>query len=259
MAFTNNMSLLIDKIEIRLGTSPLNLPDKLQKDQWARKVIAKLTIPTFSRYFPFKVPYTVHQTDKDRTGQYYLIDEKRISPEEDIRILGVRDIKWDEMTPDSAGINNQPWGQYDVYPNDYSLDDFMILQNRASQLSLFNNGLFIDFIPPNRVAVRNAAGTNMVVNLDRFKIEVFIEQPKSLLNISPTKMETFEKLAQADVASFLYGELKYYDDLETVFGNSNMKLETLQEEANKRDEAVAVLEDGYVNAGNDDQPIMYTI
>ena len=34
------------------------------------------------------------------------------------------------------------------------------------------------------------------------------------MTISPTIMETFEKLAMADVGVYLYEYLKYYDDLD---------------------------------------------
>ena len=38
---SNKMSDLLDKIERRLGTRPLNLPDHLKKDKWADEVIIK--------------------------------------------------------------------------------------------------------------------------------------------------------------------------------------------------------------------------
>ena len=49
---TNKMNLLLNKIERRLGTKMLHLPDHLSKDVWAEEVIANETLDTFSRYFP---------------------------------------------------------------------------------------------------------------------------------------------------------------------------------------------------------------
>ena len=51
----NKMELLLSKIERRLGTKPLNLPDEINKDHWAKDVIVPDTICTFSRYFPHMV------------------------------------------------------------------------------------------------------------------------------------------------------------------------------------------------------------
>lgn len=254
MAYMNQMSKLIRKIEIRLGTKPLNLPDYLQRDEWA-SVIEYQSLETFSRYFPHKVTYEVRREDKK--GNYYLLDEKRLGA--NAKILGIRDIKWNEMTPNSAGLNNQPYGQYDFYTNDYNLEDFNLMQMRANTLSLFNNGFFVEFQPPNRLTVKNAAGVDVMVGLPAFRIEVFLTHPATLMTISPTKMETFEALAQADIATFLYESLKYYDDLETVFGPTNMRLDTLAEKANRREEVINDMKDGYISAGNDGQPIMYTI
>ena len=39
MPMANEMTKLLNKIERRLGTSQMNLPDYLSKDVWARDVI----------------------------------------------------------------------------------------------------------------------------------------------------------------------------------------------------------------------------
>ena len=54
MPMANEMTKLLNKIERRLGTSQMNLPDYLSKDVWARDVICNETLDTFSRYFPIK-------------------------------------------------------------------------------------------------------------------------------------------------------------------------------------------------------------
>ena len=90
-------------------------------------------------------------------------------------------------------------------------------------------------------------------------LDVFVEHPLNLMTISPTIMETFEALAIADVAKYLYEYLKYYDDLETVFASSNFKLDTLRDLASTREDVVRELKESYVSPTNKNQPIMYTI
>ena len=53
MALANDMTLLLDKIERRLGLLPLAqfLPENMQKSKWA-DVIQQDTLVEFSRYFP---------------------------------------------------------------------------------------------------------------------------------------------------------------------------------------------------------------
>lgn len=254
MAYTNAMTKLLDKIEIRLGMKAINLPEDLAKDKWA-DIIINQSIETFSRYYPLKVSYEVKQ--ETRKGKYYIIDETYIAP--NIKILGLKDLKWDEFSPNVLSEYNQPYGIYDLLSNQYDFDDIALIQARSNQMSLFNNGVYPEFVYPNKIAIKNAAGVDICLGSASFKVEILIEHSPNLQTISPTKMETFEKLAQADVATFLYQNLKYYEGLETVFANVQLHLDELQMEATKRDEVMNKIEDGYVSAGNEGQPSIYCI
>ena len=79
------------------------------------------------------------------------------------------------------------------------------------------------------------------------------------MTIPPSQMETFEALATADVATFLYEQLKMYDNLETTFSNIDLKLASLEEKARQREQIVEELKNSYVSASNRNQPIMLTI
>ena len=79
------------------------------------------------------------------------------------------------------------------------------------------------------------------------------------MTISPTMMETFEELAEADVARFLYEELKYFDGLETVYANMDLKMGDLETKASKRDDIVQRLDEAHVSAANKYQPLMFTV
>ena len=72
-------------------------------------------------------------------------------------------------------------------------------------------------------------------------------------------METFEQLAEADVARFLYENLKYYEGLETVYANMDLRISDLEERASRRDEIVEKLDDAHVSAANAHQPMIFTI
>jgi hypothetical protein len=72
-------------------------------------------------------------------------------------------------------------------------------------------------------------------------------------------METFERLATADVATFIFEQLKMYDQLEIVYANVDLKLSSLEEKARERREVVDYLEQNYVSAANKNQPIMITV
>ena len=92
-----------------------------------------------------------------------------------------------------------------------------------------------------------------------FPVEVLIKHANNLMTIPPTMMETFERLAEADVARFLYENLKYYDGLETVYANMDLKISDLEERASRRDEIVEYLDESHVSAANSHQPMIFTI
>ena len=78
MPMMNRCTDLVNKIEVRLGTRMLNLPQSLSKDKWMDTIIDKQSLQTFSRYFPHIQEY--YLTADRRKGPYYLIDEALCVP-----------------------------------------------------------------------------------------------------------------------------------------------------------------------------------
>lgn len=253
----NKMNLLLSKIERRLGTKPLMLPEDISKDKWVDEVIIPDTLTTFSRYFPHMVRIHINAKPENKKNGYYVIDPSLVGGEE---ILGVRDIAWDEYGQNAlaqqAGI-----GMYDYLSayNNYSMDDVMLLQARADLTSVFNNSIFIDFKEPNLIRLESVTHGDITGGIESLPIDVFVMHPSNLSTIPPTQMEVFEKLAIADVASFLVAYLQHYDGLETVFANVDLKLSYIEGYANQREEIVRLLEDSHVNPANQNQPIMYCV
>lgn len=252
----NRMSDLLNKIERRLGTRQLKLPDYLSKDKWATEVIEHETLDTFSRFFPNSMRINLDLSQR-RVDGYYLIDEYL---PDSVTVLGVRDIDWAKFSRDSLRMQEaMGYGTYDFLANGYGLDDIALIQMRADNMSLFNNQIFIEFKAPNMVKMSTVTGADISRSLHNFPIEILIKHASNLMTIPPTMMETFEELAEADVANFLYEELKYYDNLETVYVNMELKLGDLESKASKRDDIVQRLDDAHVSAANKAQPLMFTI
>lgn len=253
---TNKMNKLLDKLERRLGTKPLNLPDYLTKDKWATEVLANETLDTFSRFFPNSMHIVLDLSQRKQNG-FYLLDEY---VPENVEILGVRDIDWSLFSRDSLRLQEaQGYGVYDFMTNNYGMDDIALLQMRADHMSLFNNQIFIEFRPPNMIKLSTVTGADVTRGMKSFPVEILIKHAPNLMTIPVTMMEVFEELAEADVARFLYESLKYYEGLETVYANIDMKLGDLESRASKRDEIVAKLDESHVSAANAHQPLMFTV
>lgn len=252
----NKMNNLLNKIERRLGVRQLKLPDYLTKDKWATEVIANETLDTFSRYFPNSMHFTLDLSQRNING-YYLLDEY---VPDSVEIIGVRDIDWSLFSRDSLRLQEaQGYGTYDFMTNQYGLDDIALLQMRADHMSLFNNQIFVEYKPPNMIKLSTVTGADITRGMRSFPVELLIKHAPNLMTIPPTMMEIFEELAEADVARFLYEELKYYDGLETVYTNIDLKMSDLEGKASKRDDIVQRLDESHVSAANAHQPLMFTI
>lgn len=252
----NKMTNLINKIERRLGTNIINLPEQLAKDKWVN-IIEEDTIPTFSRYLPNAIKVLVNTKDTDIDG-YSWVDTNL---PDSIKILGIRDIDWHAFGVINGGARTPAgFGIYDMFSSQYGLDEIGLLQARADVTSFYNTTIYPEFKYPNKVRFKTAAGTAAInFQYDTVPLTLLIEHSLDLSTIAPTKMEIFENLATADVASFLYENLKYFDNLETVFANVDIKIDSLKDRADKREDIVNELKDGYVSAANSNQPLMYTV
>ncbi len=258
MAFANKMSGLLQKIENRLGVAPLNLPEAIAKDTWADKVIIPDTLVTFSRYFPRQYKYMIDPKVHPKKNGYYLIDESVIG--EGVEVIGIRDISWQDFTQDSLTYHqNMGLGVYDFIQSGFSISDIPMAQMRADQMSLFNNGIYPVFEPPNMVRLESVTSRDVTPGLGRFHLLVYISHRADLTTIMPTQMDIFGALAQADIALFLYRYLIHYDGLSTVYADIDLKLSELEAEASKRDDIMNTIKEGYVSAANQNQPIMIMV
>ena len=256
---SNRMVKLLNKIERRLGTKPLNLPDEYNKDSWANEVIANETLDTFSRFFPNTLTVHVGQEVKKSRGRdgWYVIDENLL---DGIEVIGVRDINWQTFSQDS--IAQQLAGGYGLYsalPTDYNVDDVMMIQARADMQSIFNNPIICEYKPPNLVKISGVYSQDLTNGLRGFPVTLHIKHALNLMTITPTKMETFEALAESDVARYVYEYLKYFEGAEHPNINIDLKLSELEGKASKREEIVQQLEEAHVSFANEGQPMIWAI
>ena len=261
-ANANDMTKLVNKIERRLGLIPItpHLPKEFNKEAWVETI--KLdTMPTFSRYFPNKIPYPcTPDTVIQRDGWYYLRDDVIGNNV----VLGVTDIDWKAMGTNNLSVSSlASYGYPETYGYSYYgmssvlMDQAMGLALNANLNSLFTaaNTIYVETDDGNPMRFRLSSISGQDYKLNIFVVNVLIEH-KDLITISPTKMNTFEAFATADVASFLYENLKYYDGLETIFATIDLKLNDLTSKGSNRDQIIDKLENSYVSAANINQPLL---
>ena len=232
----------------------LNLPPELSKDEWAN-VIDEDTLSTYSRYFPNDILYFL-DTDTPKKNGWYLIDVEKINSAE---IISVGDIDFSVLSKTSI-YGSVQYGFLDTIATSYGIDDVFRFQGLSDLTSIFQNNLYLEFKAPNMVRITDSVNIDNIKSLRTVPIHLFTKHPKNLMTLSQTQMETFEQLAIADVASFLYENLKYFDGLENVYANIDLKMQDLQEKANRRDEIVQKLDDAHVSCANNmHQPMILTV
>lgn len=243
---TNNMGVLIDKIERNIGYIPITpyLPDKYNKDAWA-KIIKEDTIPVFSKYFPHKITYLVDGRTPKINGWYYL-NKELIG---NAKVLGIADICWSELAKQGTNFN----GQYIPNRSTHMCFDGMVDQYIYSNIgSMFSyNDIFVETDGPEKFKLTTI--NNVEVNLNNFPIDILVQHSDGLNTIEPTKMLSFEKIAIGDVANFLYENLKYYES-STTFANVDLKLSDLMSKIDIRNQEVDKLEQNYISAANKNIP-----
>ena len=258
MAYSNDFTLLVNKIERRLGMLPLtpHLPEEYNKEKWI-DIIKEESLVTFSRFYPYKIRYPVNEDTTTKKGSIYYLNDEYLG---NAKVLGILDLDWSDFGSDNLSLSQiGPYGYYS--PSYYgcfpcALDQIIGYKMNADIASLFNSGIYLQYHDPNAFEIKGVG--NLDFNFKKFVINVLVEH-RDLSTISPTKMETFEALAQADVAGFLYNNLIHYDGLETVYANIDLKLNQLETEAGKRDQIIDKLNDSYVSASNDNIPYILTI
>lgn len=257
----NNLTQMFMRFKRDLHLSVLypRLPEQLKMEHWTDSLDDSLL--TFSRYFPRKCRFVVDKCTCDYRREYgkdvfYIKDELLDS----LVVLGVQDIDWTDTTTDNMGMTSQvfPGGIYVPRRGGIvGMEEMLVSQQLTSDLtSLFNDNIFLDFEEPNKIIPSRAGGG--YIGQSSFVVNLLVKHP-SIVTISPTKMETFEALAKADLANFLYGELKYFDNLDTSYLKIELILDHLQSVADSRKEIVDTLENSYVSTANDNIPIMLTI
>lgn len=261
MSMSNDITLLINKIEERLGlilVTP-HLPQRFGKEAWAN-VIMKDTLVTFSRYFPRQIRFVINDETcyrvKEGKRVYNIIKDEYIGG---LKLLGARDIDWADTSGDNISLGQTAGFGYYV-PNyggiEGTYEAFLGQQASADVASAYNNNIFVEWEDPNKIRICRAGGVDLL--LKSYTVNLLV-QHANLSTISPTKMEIFEELAIADVANFLHMNLRFVDNLDTIFINVNLQLGELEQRANRRQEIIDEIKNAYVSASNDNIPYIMTV
>lgn len=230
-----NMSQLITRIKISLGLYTIALPFE-NPEEAIKETLQNITLRTFSTYCPHyeKIAFNCNELQKLEKNAHY---EVYLLPDifQEKELLFIRNIDYDEADITGMGY----WG-----------GTFPILQGsliRQAMLSNASLGITQKMIPkitfkyehPRKVTLYNRISSSHLV------FELAFTHDKNLQTITPTEEETFFQLALLDIKDMLYQSLKHYNDIQTAFGNINMKLDDWSSAAQERKELLNEWEQVY--------------
>ena len=238
-----NLSNVVTRIKLKLGL--LNIATPIENlDETIVTILKEITVPTFSIYQPVKESLTVRTTDLElleKTANY----EKYLIPDFKTRkLLYLFDVKYDASI--LSGLGYYGGGMPLLEGN---LINQMLLANAGAQvMNYMIPKLTFKFVQPRELYIYNAYSSSKIV------IDFGFEHDKSLASIPQTCDTSFMELALLEVKENLYPTIKMYSEINTAYGNINLKLDDWQNADEQRKELITRWEDTY---HLDFQPIYY--
>ena len=179
------------------------------------------TLPTLSIYLPHYQDFEV-DTVKDRVGGHDGVYQIKAPGE---RLLGVNRIR--------EGIAAYGSMMYDPMLFGDVLDRQLVADRQsATELSVT-----WDFRPPNIIELFPKA-----LQYSQIYVECKCVHPTHCRTVPPTAREILRELFLADLAIDVMSVRSYFQNIQSVFGELNLNLERLQQQADKRESIIEKLE-----------------
>lgn len=220
-----NLSNLLTTIKMDIGIYGMTLPFE-NHDEALKDVIKLKTIPTFSRYAPYRMMVKFDREDLkeiERVGNYvtFLIPE----------VFGDRKIiSIDSVTHAMQdGVGMDAFGGYPFSVCDYKN---MMLNAQQAQTAHYALPKFTyDFIEPNRLRLYN-----MSMMRDGVLCEIAVTHDTNLSTIDEGHSEAFMKLALLDIKRFLFNAMRNYDEIQTAYGTYKLRTDEWSSAESDRNE-----------------------
>lgn len=229
-----SMSRVITSIKMDLGVFGLALPFD-NPDQALMDVIRIKTLPTFSQFAPNYLSFVINTTElqsiDDGTRHSKIFTIPNMFGDRDI--LYVRKVELDLSELSDGYIDPIYIG------NEINYEDLMSAQASANLLSLAIPSVTFKFHPPNKLELFNSG----LAYDNKYKVTVALEHSENLTTIPKTSWTSFMRLATLDVKKFLYDNLKLYGNLQTAYGNIDIKIDEWSNAEQERIDLIREWED----------------
>lgn len=230
-----NMSKLISSIKMDLGVYGMALPFD-NPDEVFRDVLELKTIPTFSQFQPYYIPLKMDldkSVEIEKNLQYTIYELPDVF--DDSEILFVKKLEED--------LDSFAHGYLDTAAlmGGISWGDMMMGQANSNLASIAMPAVTFEYIAPNKIKIFN----DSFMYSRKVRLEIAVQHSNNLSTISKTAEYSFTKLATLDIKMMLYNNLKHYNDLQTAYGNINLKIDDWSNAESERVDLLREWEETY--------------
>lgn len=237
------LSNIITRIKLKLGIINIATPfDNL--DGVITDIIKDITVPVFSIYQPCKESMYVMtneltRIEKEDQSETFLLPEFKGR-----NLLEVIDVTYDDSSLSGLGY----YGGGMPLTTGNLIQQAMLANAGAQMTSLIYPKISFHYEHPRKLTIYNSWSSA------KLKLTLAFEHDKSLASIPETARESFLKLALLDVKENLYPTLKQYSQINSAYGNIDLKIDDWANAESERNELINQWDDTY---HLDRQPMYY--
>ena len=221
-----NPTSLLRHIKMMLGVPYKQIPIS---DADIMDIVYEESLFTFSTFYPYMVDITIETDDRvseDRLGVYFLDTSDQVG--EELDIIGVNKM-----------FRQDGFYTTSLYPI-YREADWVDLQLSADLTSAVQVPTTFKFFAPNKIEVFPKS-----YSYYKFLVQLKCVHPRHLGTIPMGLRDYFYKLATLDVKIALYYMLKNYDNLNTPYGNIELKIDDYEQAVQDREQLIELFKANY--------------
>lgn len=222
-----NISQLMTRLKMDLGIYVVPLPFE-NSEKALNDVITTKTLPVFSQFVPRRWEEDLSINDLKQidatvdVSTYELPKHLFFTP-----IISIMRCEPINTMFNGAYYSGTPIlsGTTDIF------EDMLLGSATYDVMSAIAPPFSYDFIRPNKLRIYN-----MTCYLDKIRLIIGYQHADNLSTIPVDAEQSFYDLALLDMKIFLYNNLKYYDEINTAYGNIKLRIEDWSNAESQRED-----------------------
>lgn len=216
---------LLSKLKRKLGAKSIKLS---YTDEELLEILYDDTIPTFSIYFPMRIPMKV-DLDTCKPAKEFTENESQLAYHLDFLPDNMNLIE-----VESIDFYNETIGRYYDYPTG-TMDSFELFTAQVNQgmvEDMLNTPITHYTLEPDILVIDQPFSLNTKI----VTLNLLVEHSHDLSTIKFTYLDKIMELFTLDCKIALYEDMKHHDGIDTTFNQIELKIDTWADAESKRED-----------------------